>query len=241
MVLHNASEQHDGMNADLADGYTADQVRAAERPLLDAGEPLMDRAAAGLARHVEGVLAARGRRTGHVVVLAGSGSNGGDALLAAAALLRRGSTAVVVRLGARVHGRGLRTAERAGARVLPPDASAGAIAAAVAEADVVLDGVLGTGARGCLRAPGRQVVSRILESAGRSAAVVAVDLPSGVDPDSGAVHPPVLRAGTTVTFGAGKAGLLRAPGRSVAGRVLVVDIGLGPVLADVEPAVRHGL
>jgi hydroxyethylthiazole kinase-like uncharacterized protein yjeF len=105
---------------------------------------------------------------------------------------------------------------------------------------VVLDGVLGTGARGGLRSPGRQVVARILESAGRSAAVVAVDLPSGVDPDSGAVHPPVLRADLTVTFGAGKAGLLRTPGRSVAGPVRVVDIGLGPVLAGVVPAVRHG-
>ncbi|GAA4740471.1 hypothetical protein GCM10025783_09260 [Amnibacterium soli] len=228
------------MSADLADGYTADQVRTAERPLLAAGEPLMDRAAAGLAREVEAVLAARGRRTGRLVVLAGSGSNGGDALLAAALLVARGSTAVVVRLGTRVHGRGLRTAERAGARVLPPDASAGSVAAAVAEADVVLDGLLGTGARGGLRAPGRQVVARILESGGRSAAVVAVDLPSGVDPDTGVAHPPVLRAERTVTFGAGKAGLLLAAGRRAAGRVRVVDIGLGPVLADVVPAVRRG-
>ena len=84
-------------------------------------------------------------------------------------------------------------------------------------------------------------MARVLESAGRRAAVVAVDLPSGVDPDTGAVHPPVLRADLTVTFGANKAGLLLAPGRSAAGRVRVVDIGLGPVLAGVVPPVRHGL
>jgi NAD(P)H-hydrate repair Nnr-like enzyme with NAD(P)H-hydrate epimerase domain len=70
--------------------------------------------------------------------------------------------------------------------------------------------------------------------------VVAVDLPSGVDPDTGAVRPPLLRADRTVTFGANKAGLLLPPGRSVAGRVRVVDIGLGPVLAGALPLVRGG-
>jgi hydroxyethylthiazole kinase-like uncharacterized protein yjeF len=222
---------------DPLDGYSADQIRQAERPLLDAGVPLMDRAAAGLAAEVGRVLEARGRRTGHVLVLVGSGSNGGDAMLAAALLVRRGSTAVVVRLGRRVHGRGLRTAERAGARLLPLDATAGAVAAELALADVVLDGVLGTGARGGLRSPARQLVGRLVES-GRGAPVVAVDLPSGVDPDDGAVRPPVLRADVTVTFGAVKAGLLVPPGRGWAGRVRLVDIGLD--LDRTAPVVRPG-
>ena len=241
MLLHSASEQHDGVTIDLRDGWTAEQVRTAEGPLLDAGEPLMARASAGLADEAARVLEARGRRTGRVLVLAGSGSNGGDALLASALLVARGSTAVVARLGRRVHGPGLRAAERAGARLLPPDATAGAIAAEAAEADLILDGVLGTGARGGLRSPARQVVERILESGRGRAAVVAVDLPSGVDPDDGRVVPPILRAHTTVTFGAAKAGLLLPPGRSAAGRVRLIDIGLGPGLEGLEPAVRRML
>ena len=125
--------------------------------------------------------------------------------------------------------------------MLPPDAPAGGIAAEAAAADLVLDGVLGTGARGGLRAPARQVVGRILESGLGCADVIAVDLPSGVDPDDGSVSGPVLRAGATVTFGATKAGLLRRPGRSLAGRVHLVDIGLEPALRSVAPVVRPTL
>ncbi|MBW4042798.1 MAG: NAD(P)H-hydrate epimerase [Acidobacteria bacterium] len=222
---------------DMGPGYSAAQVRAAERPLLDAGAPLMAIAAAGLAAEALRVLETRGARAGRVLVLAGSGSNGGDALLAAAVLARRGSAVAVIRLGRRVHEAAFHVAERAGARVLPPDATAGAIAAQAAAADLILDGVLGTGAHGGLRSPARQVVARILESGRGRAAVIAVDLPSGVDPDDGSVSPPVLAAHTTVAFGAVKAGLLLAPGRRWAGRVRLVDIGLGVALEGVVPLV----
>ncbi|MGT2427316.1 NAD(P)H-hydrate epimerase [Amnibacterium kyonggiense] len=238
MVLSLASEEHDGMDVDIRHGYTAEQVRDAERPLLGGGEPLMDRAAAGLAREALRVLEVRGARAGRVVVLVGSGSNGGDALLAAAELARRGSPVVVARLGRRAHGPALRRAQRAGVRVLPPDATAGAIAAEVARATLVLDGVLGTGARGGLRSPARQVVARLLEQGGPRGAVVAVDLPSGVDPDTGAVAGPVMRADVTVTFGAVKVGLLREPGAATAGRLVLVDIGLGPLLGAPAVLVR---
>lgn len=222
-------------------GYSAAQVREAERPFLEAGVALMARAVAGLTIEVQRVLAAHGRRTGHLLVLVGSGSNGGDALFAAAELVRAGSSAVVVLLGRRAHAAGLAAAIRAGARVLPPDTTAGRIAAEAARADVVLDGVLGTGSSGGLRPPARQVVARILESAGRRAAVIAVDLPSGVGPDDGAVHRPVLRADVTVTFGAVKAGLLLAPGRQEAGAVRLIDIGLGPALDGVRPLLPAGI
>jgi hydroxyethylthiazole kinase-like uncharacterized protein yjeF len=231
-------EDHVPVTVDLHAGWAARQVRDAERPLLDAGVPLMARAAAGLAAETRRVLAARGRRTGRVLVLAGSGNNGGDALFAAAALARDGGAVVVARLGRSVHRAGLAAAERAGARVLPPDASAGRIAAEAARADVLLDGLLGTGAAGGPRPPARQVVARVLESAGRGAAVVAVDLPSGLGPDDGVQHPPLLPAAVTVTFGAVKAGLLAPGARAVTGPVRLVDIGLGPVLAGREPAVR---
>ena len=217
-------------------GYTSEQVRAAEAPLLAAGVPLMARAAAGLAERVRLLL---GTRPGGVLVLAGSGSNGGDALLAAAALAGDGREVVVAPLGRRIHAAGLARAVAAGARILPVDVAAGEVAARAAVAAVLLDGLLGTGAaRGAgLRAPARQVVARVAEAIGGRVPVVAVDLPSGVDPDSGAAHPPLLRATETVTFGAVKAGLLRSPGSALAGRVRLIDVGLGPALVAMPPAV----
>jgi hypothetical protein len=68
--------------------------------------------------------------------------------------------------------------------------------------------------------------------------VVAVDLPSGISPDDGRVpDPTVLPADATVTMGAVKAGLLLPPASRLAGRVVLVDLGLGRALAGVEPAV----
>ncbi|WP_328596910.1 NAD(P)H-hydrate epimerase, partial [Agromyces humi] len=72
----------------------------------------------------------------------------------------------------------------------------------------------------------------------RGIPVVAVDLPSGIHPDDGSVpDPTVLSADITVTFGAVKAGLLLEPGASRAGRVELVDLGLGPELAAMTPLV----
>ncbi len=223
----------------LSSGYSAAQIREAERPLLEAGVPLMARAAAGLADVVREVIAQRPEAQGRLLVLAGSGSNGGDALLAAAELLADGCTAVVVRLGSRIHEAGFAAAVDAGATVLE-DAHPDAVARIAAAVDVVLDGVLGTGASAspALRSPAKEVVAALLPIADHGGpAVVAVDLPSGIGADDGAVGGPVLPADTTVTFGAVKAGLLLPPGRDLAGTVRLVDIGLGPALARVRPLV----
>lgn len=220
---------------DLHAGWTAAQVRNAEQPLLDAGEPLMQRAAAGLAAEVEHLLVERAARPGSVVVLVGSGNNGGDALFAAATLARQGRRVTLVPLGTRLHEEGLADAVAAGAERIPIDPAV--ISTEVAEADVVLDGILGTGAAAspALRPPARDVVADILAVAQRPA-VVAVDLPSGIGADDGSVHEPVLPADVTVTFGAVKAGLLIEPARSLAGRIALVDLGLEPHLEG-EPAV----
>jgi hydroxyethylthiazole kinase-like uncharacterized protein yjeF len=194
--------------------YRAADIRAAERPLLERGVPLMARAASGLARELRAF-------DGASLVLAGSGNNGGDALYAAAELAAEGRAVRIVVLGERVHEEALAAALAAGAT--RHDA---ADAIRLATGAVVVDGILGTGSAGraALRGPAREVVEalRPLEPT-----TVAVDLPSGVDPDTGEVpDPAVLRAAVTVTFGAMKPGLVREPGRSYAGRVVVVDIGL---------------
>ena|SRR6187402_1360174 len=180
----------------------------------------MARAAAGLAGVLRRMLA---ETPGPLLVLAGSGDNGGDALYAAAELAADGETVWIVPVGSRIHEEARDRAVDAGAREADP-----AVAAELARsAAIVLDGILGIGSVGhpALRDTAREVVAALRPLNPR---VVAVDLPSGIDPDTGAVpDPEVLRAEVTVTFGAMKAGLLLEPGAGYAGRVELVDVGLG--------------
>ncbi len=105
---------------------------------------------------------------------------------------------------------------------------------ALGRADLVIDGMLGIGGKGGLREPYATLAQ--LAANARNAATVAVDLPSGIDADTGAVAGPAVRADVTVTFGAVKPGLLIDPGAGHAGVVEFVDIGLGPHL-DGPPGV----
>jgi len=190
--------------------YDVDQIRAAEEPLLKAlpHGALMQRAATALARRCAALLGTvYGAR---IVVLAGKGNNGGDALLAAEQLARRGARIDV-----------LRSEE-------PVDAEAAR--ALLADADVVIDGLLGIGASGALRGSAEKLAELLGES---DALVVAVDVPSGVDASTGEVPGRAVRADVTVTFGALKTGLVVAPGADYAGAVEVVDIGLSLPASDV--------
>lgn len=210
--------------------YTAAQVRAAEQPLLEAGEPLMQRAANALARISADELGPAG---GRVLVLAGSGDNGGDALFAASHLAEIPDVQVDVFLTSdRAHVEGLGAAIAAGARKVDLHA---------VEApgyDLVLDGILGIGASAssALRGTARSVVEALLPAvrAGMPR-VIAVDLPSGLHPDDGSSDGAVLPASVTVTFGAVKAGLVEGSGPERAGSIVLVDIGITPGLSDAEP------
>jgi NAD(P)H-hydrate epimerase len=210
-------------------GYSAEQVRSAEQPLLAAGVPLMQRASAGLAREIRSLAPRR------ALVLAGTGNNGADALYAASELATEGVDVAIILTGDHADAAALDAALAAGGRVRPT-ASAGALAASV---DVVIDGILGTGtsADPSLRGTARDVVAAILASS-HPAPVVAVDIPSGIDPDDGSVPDPcVLAARMTVTFGGYKSGLLLQPGAGFAGEVRLIDIGLGEQLAGMRPAI----
>ncbi|ARP74298.1 bifunctional ADP-dependent NAD(P)H-hydrate dehydratase/NAD(P)H-hydrate epimerase [Streptomyces pluripotens] len=208
-------------------------VRAAERALM-ARLPegtLMQRAAAGLAAACAELL---GRVYGsRVVLLVGSGDNGGDALYAGARLARRGAGVTAVLLSPeRVHGGGLEALRRAGGQVAAAD-SAGE---PIQRADLVLDGIVGIGGKGGLR-PDAERLAGIAERS--RAAVVAVDLPSGVEADTGEVRGAAVRADLTVTFGTYKPGLLVDPAREYAGVVRLVGIGLElPTEGELE-ALQH--
>ncbi|MFJ1793557.1 NAD(P)H-hydrate dehydratase [Kitasatospora griseola] len=207
--------------------HHVDQVRTAEAALMAAlpEGTLMQRAAAGLAATCAGLLPrVYGSR---VLVLAGSGDNGGDALYAAARLARRGARAEALLLDpAKAHAEGLAALRAAGGRVTDDPGAFG-------RADLVLDGIVGIGGRGPLRPAAAPFATMA-----RRGPVVAVDVPSGVDPDTGEVTGPALRADVTVCFGTHKPGLLVDPGAGHAGVVHLVEIGLDLPPAPVE-ALQH--
>lgn len=226
--------------------YTAEQVRAAERPLLAARQPLMARAAAALAEVIRTVfeqehetphpdaepVESASVHAPHVLVIAGSGDNGGDALYAAAHLADEIDVDVIT-VGARVHDMGLATALGAGARRVEVPA----LRDSARDYDIIVDGILGIGVRELdLRGNAREVVEALLPAVqdGRSR-VVAVDMPSGLHPDTGEVGETVLPASVTVTFGAVKAGLVQGRGPEYAGKIVLADIGIGANLEGFLP------
>ncbi|WP_224273950.1 NAD(P)H-hydrate epimerase, partial [Streptomyces sp. LS1784] len=215
--------------------HRVEAVRAAEGELM-ARLPegtLMQRAAAGLAATCARLLTRRrGRVYGsRVTVLAGSGDNGGDALYAGAALARRGARVTAVLLTPeKAHPGGLAALRAARGRVAVEQEVG---LADFSRADLVLDGIVGIGGRGGLRPEARPYAQ-----ARRSGIVVAVDLPSGVDADTGEVPGAALRADVTVCFGTYKPGLLVDPGAEYAGAVQLVGIGLELPAAEVT-ALQH--
>lgn len=235
-----------GSTVALVKAYTAKQVRAAEAPLLAAGVPLMERAAHALAEQI--ALLLPGERTGTVTLLVGAGNNGGDALFAGAELAAKGVEVTIVQVADRLHEEAKTAAIEAGARVLPTGTDAVTVASAAQTADVLADAILGTGtsADPALRGRARAIVVEIIravEHGGRRPSIVAVDVPSGIDPTDGRVpDPAVLAADVTVTFGGCKTGLLLAPAAAYAGRIMVADIGLGDELERVtrRGSDRHG-
>lgn len=200
--------------------FRVEDVRTAEAALM-ARLPegaLMQRAAYALSVHCARVL---GRVYGaRVVLLVGTGNNGGDALYAGARLAGRGADVRALLLDpGRAHPGGLRALYRAGGRAF--DADPGLLPGA----DLVLDGMLGIGGRGGLRERAAE-----LALASRQLPTVAVDVPSGVDADTGWADQRAVRAEVTVTFGVLKAGLIVGPGARLAGQVRLADIGLQPHL-----------
>ena len=202
--------------------YSADAIREAEAPLL-ASLPdgaLMRRAANGLADAIarELVLQTGGIAGRSVCAVVGSGDNGGDALWAVTFLRRRGAAAAAVLLNPeRANEKALAAFRKAGGRV---------VQSVPATSDLVIDGVVGISGSGPLRAAAAEVFAAVEAAA---IPVVAVDIPSGVDVNTGAVSGAAVNAALTVTFG----GLKPVHALGDCGRIELVDIGLDLPSADV--------
>lgn len=216
--------------------YSVDAVRSAEQELMDTlheGE-LMLRAARGLADVV------RSRATQHqahtIAVLVGSGNNGGDGLFAAVDLA--GDHRVhILYVGEEIH-RDAETAARAAHvpmvglersnATLPSEA-----VEVLASSEIVLDALTGIGGRAGLSGAMRALVEAIDDDS----YVIAVDVPSGVDPSGHHVGAGAVFADETVTFGVAKPAHLLPVTEPAVGLLTVVDIGLD--LADVTAAVER--
>jgi hydroxyethylthiazole kinase-like uncharacterized protein yjeF len=212
--------------------WRVSDVRAAEEALMRTVPEgsLMQRAAAGLARRCALLLAERrGVYGSRVLLLVGAGNNGGDALYAGALLARRGVAVSALLLAPeRVHEGGLAALRTAGGRVVD---------AVPRDLDLAVDGIVGLGGSGGLR-PAAEAAVRLLNA--RRTTIVAVDVPSGVDVDTGGLSGPAVRADLTVTFGCLKPALVVGPAAPYAGEVELVDIGLEPWLrADAALAVAE--
>jgi ADP-dependent NAD(P)H-hydrate dehydratase / NAD(P)H-hydrate epimerase len=196
---------------------------------------LMEVAGWQVARFVDRYLdGSRGKR---IMVVAGSGNNGGDALVAARFLQQRGAMVAALVVPSvdlkSLTARHTRTVRRLG---IP---TADWPAALDSGADLLLDGLLGTGVRLPLRDPAPALI-QAMNAAGIP--IVAIDIPSGVDAEGGAEPGVAVRATATLTLAAPKAGLARYPD---AGRVFVADIGLpaalfGPDRESIEALYQAG-
>lgn len=218
-------------------GYSAEAIRAAEQPLLAAGEPLMLRASRALADRVLTRLGdndSSSSSASGVLVLAGSGANGGDGLHAAALLRHRGVQVEVIATADRLHDGGAAAFAEAGGTTHALDQlSQHDLAALVTAADLVIDAMLGIGGRPQIPAQLTPLLRTVRES---GVSVIAVDLPSFLDATTGQAADGALPALETITFGALKAGLLLPGGAELAGRLHLVDLGLEEQLTGHQPA-----
>jgi NAD(P)H-hydrate epimerase len=188
-------------------------------------DTLMENAGRAVADAAEALAGGRyGRRA---VVVAGKGNNGGDGLVAARYLSRRGMGVTVVLLEPGDTLRepastnlGRLRSRCPGVRIRP--FAVPALRRELERADVAIDAIFGTGFRGVPENDAAEAIETIDTA---TVPVVAVDIPSGVNGESGAVEGAAVRAAMTVTFGAAKPGVVLLPGAANAGMVEVVDIG----------------
>lgn len=222
---------------DLAETPTellsVDEMRRADQMAMAAGvsgEELMEHAGAGVAREIEARWSPR-----PVVVLCGPGNNGGDGFVVARHLDRAGWPVRLALLGARdaLKGDAATMAARWEGQVEPlgPEALDGAALA--------VDAIFGAGLTRAVEGVPGAVIERLNADA---IPVVAIDVPSGLDGDTGGVLGVAPRAALTVTFFRRKPGHLLLPGRLVCGEVATVDIGIpAAVLDEIAPRAHENV
>ena len=205
------------------------EERAAERGLP--GPVLLEQAGQAVAA----ALRARFALPSEILFLIGPGNNGGDGLVAARELARAGYRVMAYLWNRRREPDPvLEPAEqvRVVVRRAETDSSWTGLRAAIERADVIVDALLGIGHSRPIGGPLAGLLEVVAETRRRNQTMVALDLPSGLNADTGALDPETLPADLTLTLGAAKWGLLRAPGDAAVGELMVLDIGIPDDLED---------
>lgn len=217
---------------------TAAQMREMDRRTTEEfglpGIVLMENAGRAVAEAAWDLLPDDG---GRVLVIAGKGNNGGDGFVAARHLSGRGVEVAVLLLCRMDDLKGdaatnCHYAHKIGLTIIeqPDDET---LVGAMELADVIIDAILGTGLSGEVQGRAREVID-MMEYA--VAPIIAVDIPSGIDADTGEVLGAAVEAQVTVTFARAKTGQVQYPGKAHVGDLRVVDIGLPPEMLD-DPAI----
>ena len=217
---------------------TIDEMREIERGCAKQGLPtevLMENAGLAIAQRVKGWLGSVAGQ--QILVLVGPGNNGGDGLVAARHLYDWGARVNVYLCSPRrrddpnyhiVKERGIPTS------IASEDKHLAELDSTLSSSDVVIDALFGTGKLHPLEGVIREVLTRVRrgKEAQPGLKVVALDLPSGLDADTGAADPSCLAADLTITLGYPKIGLFSFPGRDLVGELVVADIGIPANLGE---------
>jgi ADP-dependent NAD(P)H-hydrate dehydratase / NAD(P)H-hydrate epimerase len=216
---------------------TAEQMRAIDRECARRGTPtsvLMENAGRAVAEATRDFLG--NIRKQNILCLVGGGNNGGDALVAGRYLSEWGAQASVYICSPRPDDdENLKLLQKARINcvTIAEDISLKKYTAMLAIADCVVDGLLGTGKMRPLEGVFQSVLKKANAAReARGVKIIAVDLPSGMDADTGAIDPDCANADLTVTLAFPKPGLYQFPGAEKAGKIIIADIGIPAALAD---------
>jgi ADP-dependent NAD(P)H-hydrate dehydratase / NAD(P)H-hydrate epimerase len=197
---------------------------------------LMENAGKETCKALDGLLHGLSGRT--ICVLAGTGNNGGDAFAAARHIANKGARTKIFMVGNPSHltisaakNRDIDVHMGIEVHLLDSEREWEKLQIVLRFADGVVDGVLGTGFKGMLRPDTARLIQLVNEAGKR---VVSIDIPSGVEADTGAAVAGAVRASTTITLGLPKVGHFLCPGAACTGELLVDDIGIPSVLLDNE-------
>ena len=217
---------------------TAEQMREIDRRAANAGlttEILMENAGRAVAEETKKLVGSVVGR--HILVMVGPGNNGGDGLVAGRHLADSGAEVSIYLCAQRPEGdKNLELAQQRGIVSIQADQDRdfSRFESLLSSSDVVIDAIFGTGRSRVLDGAFKEVTSRLIAAKKKAPKlfVIAVDIPSGLDSDTGDVDPSCPHVDATITLGYPKPGLFNFPGAERAGSVIIADIGLPPSMGE---------
>ncbi|MFC2067953.1 NAD(P)H-hydrate dehydratase [Chloroflexota bacterium] len=220
---------------------TADQMRQIDQECSQIGLPtdvLMENSGIAVAKEVKQILANIDKQ--HILILTGPGNNGGDGLVAASYLHNWGAKITLYLFSQRpADDKNLKQLQEKSVMTVnvAQDETLEKFDEILSSVNAVIDAIFGTGKN----RPLHSIIPKALDKVNRAKEkrtalkVIAVDLPSGLNTDTGAVDPACLNADNTITLGFPKWGLFISPGSERAGKITIAEIGIPAYLAEQIP------